>query len=130
MSVKFVNKPISETAGQSVLSCAAVGTISAGFPVGIYISTTGVRTARAAIMASTSVNSGIAIDASTATGDIIDVSIGGTTACISAAGGTTGQFITGIGVSGTCTTAAIASANVGLRHVLGIKTATNACILY
>jgi len=130
MSVKFVNKPISETSGTAVMSCAAVGTLSAGFPVGIYISTTGVRTARTCPMASTSVNSGIVIDASTATGDIIDVAIGGTVALISASGGTSGQFITAIGVSGTTTTAAISSANVGLRHVLGIQTGTNSAILY
>jgi len=129
MSVRLVNKPISETSGTSVLSCVSSGSYAAGTPVGIYIASDGVRTARKSPMTSASVNSGLAIDASTATGDVTDIAIGGE-ASVAVTGGTAGQFITNITVAGTCTTAAITSANTGLVGVLGTKVSTLEVILY
>jgi hypothetical protein len=129
MGIRMINTPISDTLATSTLECISYATIAAGVPVGIYIDSSGIRKARKITLASTAVNFGISINSATESAQVVNVCVGGLCKVAKTAG-TTGQFITGIGIAGTCTTAAIASANVGLRSVLGMKKSTYEVILY
>jgi len=127
MAISFVNKGISETAGSAVLSCSTAATIGAGLPVNIYIDQSGVRKCIAAALATTSRNFGITVQAATAANQIIDVVVGGT-AKLNKSGGTTGQVITAVAVTGTCTTAAVAATSSATA--IGLKSASFEAILY
>jgi hypothetical protein len=127
MAITFVNKGISETEGSAVLSCSTAATIAAGMPVNIYIDQNGVRKCIASALGTTSRNFGITAQAATAANQIIDVVVGGT-ATLAKSGGTTGQVITAVAVTGTCTTAAVAA--TATVDAIGIKTATTEAILY
>jgi hypothetical protein len=96
-------------------------------PVNIYIDEDGVRKCIASELKTTSRNFGITAEAATAANQIIDVVVGGT-ATLAKAGGTTGQVITEVAVTGTCTTAAVAA--TATVDAIGIKTATLEAILY
>jgi hypothetical protein len=127
MAISFVNKGISEGAGSAVLSCSTAATIGAGLPVNIYIDQNGVRKCIASALKTTSRNFGITVQAATAANQIIDVVVGGT-ATLAKSGGTTGQVITAVAVTGTCTTAAVAATSSATA--IGLKSASFAAILY
>ena len=126
MAITFVNKGISETAGSAVLSCVAKATVAAGLPVNIYIDENGVRKCISGAIATTSKNYGITV-AQIKTGFAGDVVIGGK-ATLAKSGGTTGQVITAVAATGTCTTGAVAA--TATATAIGMKSASFEAILY
>ena len=126
MSVRFLNKEIRETTAPATLSVTMAGSITAGCPVGIYLSSAGVVTGIGAAVASNSVNWGIASEAA-ATGAVTQIIISGQ-ATLATATHTAGQLIAAIDAAGSATTAAAASATSVVA--LGVMKSSSVAILY
>jgi hypothetical protein len=126
MSVRFLNKEIRETTAPATLSVTMAGSITAGCPVGIYLSAAGVQTAIAAAVASNSVNWGIASEAA-ATGAVTNIIISGQ-AALKVLTHTAGQLIASIDTAGSATTAAAAAGTAPMA--LGVIKSSGVAILY
>jgi len=127
MGIRFLNKNIGEPEATAVLSCLSNATISAGLPVGVYVNSSGVWRCENAVIGSQSNSWGITAEAATASGQAINVVIGGQ-ATLKGENGTVGQLITDITAAGSAVTAAVASATSVLG--LGVQTGSFTVILY
>ena len=126
MSVRFLNKEIREATAPATLSVTMAGSVTAGVPVGIYLSSAGVVTGLIAAVASNSVNWGIASEAA-ATGAVTNIIISGQ-AALKTATHTAGQLIASIDTAGSATTAAAAAGTAPMA--LGVIKSSGVAILY
>ena len=126
MSVRFLNKEIREATAPATLSVTMAGSITAGCPVGIYLSSAGVVTGIGAAVASNSVNWGISSEAA-ATGAVTNIIISGQ-AALKVLTHTAGQLIAAIDTAGSATTAAAAAGTIPMA--LGVIKSSGVAILY
>lgn len=126
MSIRFLNKDVRDTLAPATVTCVMNGSITAGCPVGIYLSAAGVQTAIAAAVASNSTSWGIASEAA-ATSAVTQIIVSGQ-AALKVLTHTAGQIIASIDTAGSATTAAAAAGTVVMG--LGVIKSSGVAILY